>query len=163
MYDKKNPSVTLLKKRYTLQSKYPKLKFGESGIALKCNLRFEFIYLFYMRKFLKRSLKKKKMFKKLTKVWVFIRPNHVLTKKSKNSRMGKGKGSFVRWCTLLHKGFIFIEFRNISVVRLQKYLKKLEKKMKIPLHLIYKYNNIKIKRKQFIGSNDTSLVTPFIR
>jgi len=77
--------------------------------------------------------------------------------------MGKGKGSFVRWCTLLHKGFIFIEFRNISVVRLQKYLKKLEKKMKIPLHLIYKYNNIKIKRKQFIGSNDTSLVTPFIR
>lgn len=103
------------------------------------------------------------MFKKITKVWIFIRPNHVLTKKSKNARMGKGKGSMVRWCTLLHKGFVFIEFKNISIVRLYKYCKKLEKKIKIPMQIIHSLTAVKMRRKEFLGSNDTSLITPFLK
>lgn len=96
VYDKKFPSKTLLKKRYIKSTKLPILKFGQSGLAFKKNIRFEFVYFFFMRKFLKRFTKSKKRFFKFSKVWVFIRPNHVMTKKSKNSRMGKGKGTFIR-------------------------------------------------------------------
>jgi ribosomal protein L16/L10AE len=39
---------------------------------------------------------KKKRRSKMRKIWINLRPNHVLTRKSKNSRMGKGKGSFNR-------------------------------------------------------------------
>lgn len=96
VYDKKNPSIVLQKKRYFLMAKYPRLRFGDIGIATGGALRFEYIYFFYMRKFLKRTIKKKKIFFYKRKIWVFIRPNQVLTKKGKNSRMGKGKGSFIR-------------------------------------------------------------------
>ena len=64
VYDKKNTNITLLKKRYIKPIKYPKLRFGECGVVLKSNLRFEYIYMFYIRKFIKKTLKKKKCLKK---------------------------------------------------------------------------------------------------
>lgn len=163
VYDKKYPVKTLLKKRFQLLPKYPKLKFGENGLAFGKNIRFEFIYFLFIRKFLKKILKRKKGFYRNSKVWVFVRPNHVMTKKSKNSRMGKGKGAFVRWCSIIQKGFVFIEFENISVVRLKKYSLKLEKKFKVPLHLIIG-TNLKIKnlQKNFLGSSSNQLLTPFM-
>lgn len=163
VYDKKYPVKTLLKKRFQLLPKYPKLKFGESGLSFGRNIRFEFIYFLFIRKFLKKILKRKKGFYKNTKAWVFIRPNHVMTKKSKNSRMGKGKGAFVRWCSIIQKGFIFIEFENISTIRLKKYSLKLEKKFKVPLHLITS-NNLKTKnlQKKFLGSSINSPLTPYV-
>ena len=161
VYDKKYPVKTLLKKRRLLYPKYPRLRFGDTGIVFKQSIRFEFIYFFFIRKFIKKLLKKQKRFIKIQRVWVFIRPNHVLTKKGKNSRMGKGKGSFIRWCSLIEKGFIFAEFTGISSIRLQKYALKLEKKFKIPLQIINNPNNFtKLARKQHLGSNNMALTTP---
>ena len=161
VYDKKYPVKTLLKKRKIIYPKYPRLRFGDTGIVFKQSIRFEFIYFFFIRKFIKKLLKKQKRFLKTQRVWVFIRPNHVLTKKAKNARMGKGKGSFVRWCSLIEKGFIFEEFTGISYIRLQKYAFKLEKKFKIPLQVINTTNCFtKLARKQNLGSSDMRLTTP---
>lgn len=68
VYDKKFPIKTLLKKRFHKKPILPKLKFGESGFTFLRNIRFEFSYFFYIRKFLKRLLKLKKRFFKITKV-----------------------------------------------------------------------------------------------
>lgn len=161
VYNKKYPIKTLLKKRFFLQPKYPKLKFGESGLAFKENIRFEFCYFLYIRKFLKKSIKPKKRFFFDKSVWVFIRPNHVMTKKSKNSRMGKGKGAFVRWCALIQKGFIFIEFKDLSPITLKKYSLKLEKKLKVPISLIhFEDSKPKFRQLRMLGSCVTLNVTP---
>lgn len=161
MYDKKYPVKTLLKKRKLLYPKYPRLRFGDTGIVFKQSIRFEFVYFFFIRKFIKKLLKKRKRFIKIQRVWVFIRPNHVLTKKAKNARMGKGKGSFVRWCSLIERGFIFAEFTGISSIRLQKYTAKLEKKFKIPLQLINATTTFtKLARKKNLGSFNMDLTTP---
>lgn len=141
VYDKKYPNKILQKKRFFLKTKYPRLRFGNIGIVTAQPLRFEFIYLFFLRKFLKKTIKKKKNFFSERKIWFFIRPNQVLTKKGKNSRMGKGKGAFVRWCSLLPKGFIFLEFNNIATIKIIKYTKKLENKFKIKLSVIFLKNN----------------------
>ena len=61
--------------------------------------RFEIIHFGIFKKVLKklsRRAKVSKIFKKKN-VWIFWKPNYPLTKKSKNSRMGKGKGPFLRW------------------------------------------------------------------
>lgn len=54
VYNKKYPIKTLLKKRYQSQTRQPKLKFGESGLVFGKNIRFEFIYFLFIRKFLKK-------------------------------------------------------------------------------------------------------------
>lgn len=141
VYDKKYPNKILQKKRYFLHTKYPRLRFGDIGIVTAQPLRFEFIYLFFLRKFLKKSIKKRKNFFFDRKIWFFIRPNQVLTKKGKNSRMGKGKGAFVRWCALLPKGFVFLEFKGIAAIKILKYTKKLQNKFKINLNVIFLKNN----------------------
>ena len=161
VYDKKYPVKTLLKKRKLIYPSYPRLRFGDTGIVFKQSIRFEFIYFFFIRKFIKKLLKKQKRFIKTQRVWVFIRPNHVLTKKAKNARMGKGKGSFVRWCSLIEKGFVFAEFTGISSLRLKKYAKRLERKFKIPLQILNTTTSFtKLARKQNLGSNNMSLTTP---
>ena len=67
-----------------------------SGLYLYNSKRFELVYL----KVVKRLFRKKKMKKKLnyirSRFWLMIRPNFLLTMKSKNSRMGSGVGSYVR-------------------------------------------------------------------
>ena len=65
--------------------------------------------------------------------WVFLRMNIPLTKKSKNARMGKGKGSLYRWAMRLPRNFKIIEFRNINSTRLSMLAKKWSKKIGLPL------------------------------
>jgi ribosomal protein L16/L10AE len=115
-----------------------------------------------MRKFIKKCLKKKKFFKKTRKIWVFIRPNHVLSKKAKNARMGKGKGSLTRWCSILPKGFTLIEFLGIPSIRVRKYKIRLEKKFKVPLSMIDRpIRYTKLLKSHFLGSNKTLAVRDF--
>jgi ribosomal protein L16/L10AE len=54
------------------------------------------------------------------KIWIFLKPNYPISKKSKNSRMGKGVGSFIRWVVKLNQGFIFIRTRNFNWKSLKK-------------------------------------------
>jgi hypothetical protein len=50
--------------------------------------------------------------------------------------MGKGKGNFKRWCTIVHPGRVFIEHVNVSSKTYAKYVSKLKIKLKIKLHII---------------------------
>ena len=62
--------------------------------------------------------------------------NYPITKKSKNARMGKGKGSLVRYCSRVlqnHNIFEFSGFNLIEVIFLKKIFKK---KVSIPTNII---------------------------
>jgi ribosomal protein L16/L10AE len=86
-------------------------------------------YYVKIRRLLKLILKRRKKFNKFKKrkVWVFLKPNQPISKKSKNSRMGKGKGSFLRWVTRLPRGFILMEFKGLKYQRLIKLNKEVTK------------------------------------
>lgn len=82
-----------------------------------------------------------KSIKKNYKIWVNILPNYVISRKSKNSRMGKGKGSFERWVVRLKQGHIVSEFVGIPKYRLNLILLKFNKKFNMKLYLV---NNVKM-------------------
>ena len=71
-----------------------KLNFGLFGLFFKKNCNFEFIYITFFKKFLKFF--KKSYINKIQKIWFLILKNYPISFKSKNSRMGKGKGDFLR-------------------------------------------------------------------
>lgn len=62
------------------------------------NYRIEFKYISFLKKLLKklrrRGLKKQRSL--AYKLYVSLNSNYLLSKKSKNSRMGKGKGALIR-------------------------------------------------------------------
>lgn len=140
VYDRKITSIASFKKRYNRLNTYPTLRFGSIGIATKNTMRFEFTYLLFFRKFIKKFLRTKKIFYNDRKVWMFLRPNHVISKKGKNSRMGKGKGAFIRWCSVLYGGSILIELYGFQYKHAQKFSKKLEKRLKVPLLVLLNKN-----------------------
>jgi ribosomal protein L16/L10AE len=65
-----------------------------------------------------------------------IVPNFVISRKSKNARMGKGKGGFIRWVFRIQKGVVLTEFLGISYYRLIKILSFFRKVFKLKLCLV---------------------------
>lgn len=51
--------------------------------------------------------------------------------------MGKGKGNFKRWCTIVYPGRVFIEHLNTSPRIYTKYLSKVNIKLKIQLKMLH--------------------------
>lgn len=149
IFNRKNILQRKLKNRFFKFNKIPHLRYGTLGLYCLHTFRFEFRYCLFLRKFFKRLFRKNK--RKITtfsrrKVWLFIRPNYVLTHKSKNARMGKGKGNFKRWCTIIHPGCVFIEHLNLSPRVYKKYLHRINLKLKIQLKFLY-YGNQLLKKK----------------
>lgn len=107
--------------------------FGNSMLILTKNSRFEVIYFEIFRKFLKNILKKKNLKKNNKNYWIFLRVNTPITKKTKNSRMGKGKGFLYRWLIRLPRGFKLLECRDINYFRLNFFTKKWSKKINLPI------------------------------
>nr|YP_740783.1 ribosomal protein L16 [Tetrahymena paravorax]ABI51692.1 ribosomal protein L16 [Tetrahymena paravorax] len=114
--------------------------FGNSMFILYKNTRFESIYFELFRKFIKNLIKKKNIDIIEKNYWIFLRMNTPLTKKSKNSRMGKGKGALYRWVVRLPKGYKLLEFKNINYFRLLNISKKWSKRLSLPVSLISKIN-----------------------
>lgn len=112
------------KKRYKTKAKNTKLKLGDFGYVTNSNFRFEFIYFLTLKKLFKNNLKYKYSSLLYPRLWVYLRSNYPLTRKSKNSRMGKGKGAFLRWSILTSKGTIVFEFLNFNIIRAALILKK---------------------------------------
>lgn len=112
--------------------------FGNSMIVLQKNSRFESIYFELFRKFIKNIVRKKNIKQLHKNYWIFLRMNTPLTKKSKNSRMGKGKGALYRWLVRLPKCYKLIEFKNINYHRLYYLTKKWSKKIQLPLAFVSK-------------------------
>jgi ribosomal protein L16/L10AE len=109
-------------------------------IVLYKNCRFEAVYYELFRKYIKNILKKKNVLKTTKNYWIFLRMNIPLTKKSKNSRMGKGKGSLYRWLVRLPKYYKLIEFKNANHLRLDYLTRKWSKKIGLPLAFQSKVN-----------------------
>ena len=74
----------------------PILKNGNCGFFFLTNLRFEFVYLKLLRRRFRITLKRNKKTSISRKVWLNLKANYPISKKYKNARMGKGKGSFFR-------------------------------------------------------------------
>ena len=68
-------------------------------------------------------------------------PNHVIQCKSKNSRMGKGKGLFERRVIRVAKNSILFEFAGIPLYKLKFFIKKINKKLSFKTYLFFKENN----------------------
>ena len=81
--------------------------------------RFEPVYLRTFKKFLRKSYCKTKMRFFKPKFWIKIFINFLLTKKSKNARMGAGVGALCRVVTQLYPATVIIQlkFFKINLVR----------------------------------------------
>jgi len=127
----KNQETTSFKKRYTLGYKTPKLIFGDFSITLCKSYNLEYIYIYNFKK----SLKKYHTFKKnnnLKKVWLFLHKNYPLTKKSKNARMGKGKGTLSRYCARVLQNHNLLEFSGFNLSEVIRLKRIFNKKVHIP-------------------------------
>ncbi len=129
----KNQETKSFKKRYNIGYKFPKLIFGEYSLTLLKSYNIEFIYLFNFKRLLKKYYNFKKM--KLRKVWLFLPQNYPITKKSKNARMGKGKGSVARYCSRVWQNHNLFEFRGFNVGDVYKLKTLFQRKLKIPISI----------------------------
>lgn len=93
------------------------------------NRRFEFVYFIFFRKILKYFLKKSRRRRTNFYCKFCLVSNYWLSKKPQNSRMGKGKGSFLRKCFLIKKNQPILIVRGINTIYLYKIKKLLEKKL----------------------------------
>lgn len=111
-------------------------------MILEKSYNMEYIYILSFKKIFKKFFKKKK---KTKKVWFFLSKNYPLTRKSKNSRMGKGKGKLVRYCARIWKNHNIFEFSGFYIHDLFFLRKILKRKVNIGVNI---YTNFFFK-KQF--------------
>ncbi len=132
-FNVKNQETVSFKKRYKVGYSLPKLTFGDFSLTLCKSYNLEYIYLYNFKK----SLKKYHTFKQNTnkKVWLFLHKNYPLTKKSKNARMGKGKGALNRYCSRVFQNHNLFEFSGFNLCELRRLQKILNKKINIPLKI----------------------------
>ena len=148
MYAKKEINeVSSFKKRYKIGYSLPKTVFGEFSLLLCKSYNIEYIYIYNFKK----SLKKYYNFKKnnLKKVWLFLHKNYPLTKKSKNARMGKGKGALSRYCSRVLQNHSLFEFSGFNLREVLVLKKIFNKKVNIPT----KINVDFFKNSSYIFSN----------
>lgn len=128
------------KKRIKRNFKKPKIKFGDFAIVSKNEGRLELIQLSHLKKKLKNLIKKKKseIDQIREKIWYFSRFNFLIQKKSKNSRMGKGKGLIERKVIILKKNSIIFEFKGISVIKIIKIIKFFNKVLNVKTYFFKK-------------------------
>jgi ribosomal protein L16/L10AE len=104
VFSKSLVDVKIQKKRIYKKNFRNSIKFGDFAFVSLKETKIELIQLSFIKKLFKKLMKKRKKKKskdnstiqKNYKIWVNLLPNYVISRKSKNSRMGKGKGSFER-------------------------------------------------------------------
>lgn len=137
-----NQDNKMQKNRFFRNPKKPKLIFGNSGIITKNEGRIEFIQLTTIKKIIKTFIKKKKSNIDIIreKIWYFGRPNFYIQKKSKNSRMGKGKGLIERKVIRIRRGVVLFEFLGVNMLKLKKLIKKINKYLNVKFFVISNEN-----------------------
>jgi ribosomal protein L16/L10AE len=141
-FNVKNKETTSFKKRYKIGYTLPKLIFGEFSLLMCKSYNLEYIYIYNFKK----SLKKYHNFKKNSykKVWLFLHKNYPLTKKSKNARMGKGKGTLSRFCSRVLQNHNLLEFSGFNLREIMVLKAIFKKKVNIPTKIgsnFFKKNN----------------------
>jgi ribosomal protein L16/L10AE len=82
-----------------------------------------------LRKLLKKFKFKRKIYvEHHRKFWFCLKKNYTLSKKSKNARMGKGKGKFLRWSLLVPRNAILLEFMGWQINVIKYICRKFNKK-----------------------------------
>lgn len=125
-----------------------KMAYNYNYFLYKTNLKFfyKFFCRIYTRFLMYLELKIYKIFflkirkiirKKKLKAFVNICCNHNFSKKSKNSRMGKGKGKFCRFIYRTTSFKPIFTFFNVSSFRVLKLCKFLNKKSKNRYFIFY--------------------------
>lgn len=107
---------------------YQNPKFGVSLIS-NSNRRFEFVYFVFFRKWLKYFFKKAKKRKTSIRCYICLVGNYWVSKKTKNSRMGKGKGNLLRRCILIKKNQPILITSGINLAYLFPFKRLVEKKL----------------------------------
>lgn len=142
VFDTSLTNIKIQKNRSYKFSKKTILLVGEYGFVASNESRMELIHITFLKKCLKFLNVKKKTNNKNNlknfKIWIALLPNSSISRKSKNSRMGKGKGLFDRWTFRFQQGSTLVEFLGISKYRLIKVILYLNKKFKLKLRLISK-------------------------
>lgn len=124
-----------------------KLRYGSHGVYFNQPTRVELVYLVMLR----RVLKKFRFTRKIDtshhrKFWFCLKRNYTISKKSKNARMGKGKGKFLRWSILVPRNSMLLEFSGWHMKLIKYVCYKLDKKAKIKLNIFLKkrpkYNTV---------------------
>lgn len=130
----------LQKNRFFKNPKNIKIMFGDSALINMKEGRLELIQINSVKKFLKKMVRKKSLSLSFNreKIWYFGRINFFLQKKSKNSRMGKGKGLYERKVLRLKKNFVIFEFKGISFFKLKWFTIKINKMSNLRFKLIFK-------------------------
>ena len=109
-----------------------------TGIYNLNQIRFEFVYLKTFKKIFRKKYLKKRPLYLITKFWMMIKPNFILSMKSKNSRMGSGVGLYTRVCSLVKPGKPIILLRGYSTKFVQKAIYYLKLKLNINTSLVLK-------------------------
>ena len=115
---------------------YNKLNLNSRGLYTFNKSRFEFIYLKVIKKTIKKKILRKKPIFLKRNFWLMIKPNFLLTMKSKNSRMGSGVGKYVRVCSIIKPNKPVILTKQISEIYLFKLIKYLKLKLGLNLYFI---------------------------
>lgn len=110
-----------------------KFFFGDSGLFTNQQFRFESVYFRFLKKILRKKYRKKKILFSTQKYWIKFNKNTLLSKKSKNARMGSGKGKYLRYAYSIQPNTSFVETRGFN----KKYLTSLNYRirLKIPAKL----------------------------
>lgn len=122
----------IFKRRIKKIFKYHTYGNFSTGIYNVNQLRFEFIYLKVFKKIFRKKIFKRKTKYRYARFWMMIKPNFILSMKSKNSRMGSGVGLYTRVCSIVKPGKPIVLMRNYSKTFITKAIKYLNLK----LHLV---------------------------
>lgn len=127
------PRKYLFKNRQKLRKKKSfktaQLVYGDAGLQIHQVLTLSSTNIFRLTLLLKRSSRKGERTKR--SFWFNAFPHLPLTRKVKNSRMGKGAGKLALWFLLIRPGTIIIEFRNLRPGRSNYFLKQLNHKLPV--------------------------------
>lgn len=88
----------------------------------KKNLLFEMYFFVFFKKITKYFFKKNNALNNVFFLWTILKLNYPISKKSKNSRMGKGKGQFLRWVLKVAANSLLIKIKSNNLIRLNSIL-----------------------------------------
>ena len=99
------------KRRFVRAAKaLPHTKFGDSAYYFDNNFRLDLVHVRLFRRVVRRCCRKQRSANKVRHTWLCLKPGFPLSKKSKNSRMGKGHGMFFRWAFKVYPYRVFMAF-----------------------------------------------------
>jgi ribosomal protein L16/L10AE len=137
----------LIKKNHIFKKRKKKIFTGKyygnfsTGIYNISQIRFEFIYLKIFKKIFRKKYLKKKPIHSIARFWIMVKPNFILSMKSKNSRMGSGVGIYTRVCSIIKPGKPIILLKNYSKLFVCKTIQYLKLKLNINTSLLVKNIN----------------------